>query len=63
MRVLLVSANREQLPQPVAPLGLLWVAAVLEGAHEVRLLDLCFEEDPLAAVDLALVEFNPKWWA
>jgi radical SAM superfamily enzyme YgiQ (UPF0313 family) len=60
MRVLLVSANREQLPQPVAPLGLLWVAAALEGAHEVRLLDLCFEEDPLAAVDQILAEFDPE---
>lgn len=60
MRVLLISANREQLPQPVAPLGLLWIAAALEGAHEVRLLDLCFEEDPLLAVDRALADFAPE---
>ncbi|MCS6899982.1 MAG: cobalamin-dependent protein [Myxococcales bacterium] len=60
MRVLLISANREQLPQPVVPLGLLWVAAALEGAHEVHLLDLCFEEDPLAVVDRTLREFSPE---
>ena len=59
MRVLLISANREQLPQPVVPLGLLWVAAALEDAHQVQLLDLCFEEDPRAAVRRAVAAFSP----
>jgi sugar phosphate isomerase/epimerase len=59
MRVLLVSANREQLPSPVVPLGLLSVAGGLAGAHEVRLTDLCFEPDPLAAVARAVEDFRP----
>ncbi len=46
MRILLISANRERSPYPVAPLGLAYIASVLkEDGHEVELLDLCFEED------------------
>jgi len=54
MRVLLVSANREKLPSPVVPLGPLAVAAALRDSHEVSLCDLCFEEDPHAAVVRAI---------
>lgn len=45
MRVLLVSANRMRHPYPVHPIGLDYVAAALEPAHEVRILDLCPLED------------------
>ncbi len=45
MRVLLVSANRMRHPYPVHPIGLDYVAAALEPAHEVRVLDLCPLED------------------
>ena len=50
MRVLLVSANREMLPQPVVPIGVLSVASALRGEHEVRVADLCFEDEPAAAL-------------
>jgi tRNA A37 methylthiotransferase MiaB len=50
MRVLLVSANREQFPSPVVPIGLLYVAAAARSEHEVRVLDLCFEDDWRAAL-------------
>jgi hypothetical protein len=60
MRVLLVSANREKLPSPVVPIGPLAVAAALRDAHDVRVLDLCFEEDPQAAVESALGAFDPE---
>lgn len=56
MRVLLVSANREPFPSPVMPIGLLSVAAALREEHEVRVVDLCFEADPHAALRAALVE-------
>jgi len=50
MRILLISANRERSPYPVAPLGLSYIAAVLkEDGHDVELLDLCFEEDGAGA--------------
>jgi len=46
VRILLVSANRERLPSPVVPPGLLYVAGAVRDAHDVTLLDLCFEDDP-----------------
>lgn len=60
MRVLLVSANREKLPSPVVPIGPLAVAAALRDAHDVRLLDLCFEENPRAAVERAISAIDPE---
>src|SRR6266511_628799 len=60
MRVLLVSANREMLPSPVVPIGPFAVAAALRDAHEVEVLDLCFEQDPAAAVQCAVRDFDPE---
>lgn len=60
MRVLLVSANRELLPSPVVPLGLLAVAGALRDAHEVRVVDLCFEADPHEALRAAIAAFAPE---
>ena len=60
MRVLLVSANREQYPSPVVPLGILTIAGALRDAHEVRVLDLCFEQDPIAAARDAAAAFHPE---
>jgi radical SAM superfamily enzyme YgiQ (UPF0313 family) len=48
VRVLLVSANRMRQPYPVHPIGLDYVAAALEPAHEVHVLDLC----PLEAAEV-----------
>ena len=42
-KVLLVSANQEKVPYPVAPLGLLYIAHALNEANfNVSMLDLCF---------------------
>jgi radical SAM superfamily enzyme YgiQ (UPF0313 family) len=60
MRVLLVSANREQYPSPVVPLGVLAVAGALRDAHEVRIVDLCFEQDPPRALREAAAAFAPE---
>lgn len=54
MRVLIVSANQEHRPDPVVPLGALYVAGAARAAgHEVSLHDCCFDgpgfADPLAA--------------
>jgi radical SAM superfamily enzyme YgiQ (UPF0313 family) len=55
MRVLLVSTNREMLPDPVFPLGLAYVAGALEAAgHEVEVVDLCFVRGAEAEVEGAL---------
>ena len=60
MRVLLVSANRELLPSPVVPLGVLSVAAAARAQHDVRVLDLCFEADPHAALRAAIAAHDPQ---
>lgn len=60
MRILLVSANREQLPSPVVPLGILYVASAVRDAHEVEVVDLCFAEDPLQTVREAIARVRPE---
>lgn len=60
MRVLLVSANRERLPSPVVPLGVLSVAGALRPEHEVHVVDLCFESDPDRALRDAIAAFAPE---
>jgi radical SAM superfamily enzyme YgiQ (UPF0313 family) len=59
MRVLVVSANREVMPQAVVPLGAISVAAAVRDAHDVDVLDLCFEQDPLGAVRRAIADAQP----
>lgn len=60
MRVLLVNANTDQLPDPVFPLGASFVAAAAEAAgHEVVSLDLCFEDDPPMALKAAIARVDP----
>jgi radical SAM superfamily enzyme YgiQ (UPF0313 family) len=60
VRVLLISANRELLPSPVVPLGILSVAGAIREEHEVRVVDLCFEEEPIAAAVAAIADFDPE---
>ncbi|MEJ2368577.1 MAG: radical SAM protein [Acidobacteriota bacterium] len=61
MRVLLVSANREDISMVALPLGLAYVAEAAKAAgHDVRLIDLARFEDPLDALKVRLKEFDPK---
>ncbi len=49
MKVALINTNRMQ--PPVAPIALDYVAEALHSAgHAIELLDLCWEEDPDAAI-------------
>lgn len=59
-RVLLVSANQERSPDPVAPLGVCYVATATAAAgHDVAVLDLCFEPDVARAVAKAVARERP----
>ena len=61
MRVLLVSPNREHLPDPVFPLGLSYIAAaVRQHGHQVRIIDLCFSEDMESNIHKTISDFQPE---
>lgn len=60
LRVLLISANTEQLPDPVFPIGAAYMAAVAERhGHAVQTLDLCFLDAPRPALVRVLREQQP----
>jgi radical SAM superfamily enzyme YgiQ (UPF0313 family) len=60
MKVLLLSVNRERDPYPVFPIGLACLAGPLALAgHSLAVLDLCFEDDPQAALESALSVQQP----
>jgi hypothetical protein len=57
MKTALINTNRMQ--PPVGPIGLDYVSEALHGAgHSVELLDLCWEEDPHAAIARFLNKSN-----
>lgn len=61
MRVLLVSANREHLPDPIFPLGLAYIAAAVKNAgHEIDVADLCFGHNPVADLRHQVARFQPQ---
>lgn len=61
MRVLLVSANTEMIPDPVYPIGPAYVgAAVRSAGHEVEAIDLCFSADRRALVRESIEGFAPE---
>lgn len=60
MKVLLVSANTEKLPDPVYPIGAAYVAdAARRAGHEVTAVDLCFAADVEAALAPVIAAERP----
>ncbi len=60
MRLLLISANRERIPDPIFPLGTAYVAAAARRAgHEVTVVDLCFERHPLRRLAREVARVRP----
>jgi radical SAM superfamily enzyme YgiQ (UPF0313 family) len=60
VRILLLSPNTEKLPDPVAPLGLAYLASALQAkGYEVQCLDLCFVENWEEATAKAILAFSP----
>jgi radical SAM superfamily enzyme YgiQ (UPF0313 family) len=61
MRILLISANTEQINMPVLPLGLAYIAAAVDAqGHTVKMLNLMMQTDTQKALHGAIVEFNPE---
>jgi len=61
MRVLLISANREEINMRTWPLGTACVAAsTRQAGHEVLLVDLMQADEPASAVKRAVAEFRPE---
>lgn len=61
LRVLLISANTEKLPDPVFPIGAAYMAAVAaQHGHNVDTLDLCFLEGLQPALDEKIHACDPQ---
>jgi radical SAM superfamily enzyme YgiQ (UPF0313 family) len=61
VRVLMISANTEQITMPVLPVGMARVAAAVEQAgHEIRILNLMRPEHAPGGLQEALEEFAPE---
>ncbi len=59
MRIAFVSANRESMPDPVVPLGLLCVMEATPQEHQRLLIDLFWQRDPTAYLGDELQRFAP----
>ena len=61
MRVLLISANTEQISIPVFPLGLAFVATAIQNAgHDVKLINLMDENDRRVLLEEGIKDFDPE---
>lgn len=61
MRVLLISPNRERLPDPVFPIGLAYIASALhESCHDLHVVDLCFVDDIEVTLKSSIQGFSPE---
>jgi len=61
MRVLLISANAEQVNMPTIPLGPMLVAASTRSlGHEVQFLDLMFKENAEVVLQNRIKDLNPE---
>ena len=59
MRIAFISGNREQLPDPVVPIGVLYVMAAVAAHHQCELVDLCFESAPYDHARTRLADYRP----
>lgn len=60
LRVLLISANTEKIPDPVFPIGAAYVAAAAERhGHSVDTLDLCFLDTGRSALEAQMRASSP----
>jgi radical SAM superfamily enzyme YgiQ (UPF0313 family) len=61
MRILLISANTEQINMPVLPLGMACVAAAAQKAgHDVKTINMMFRQDARTLIEQAIIESSPE---
>ncbi len=61
MRVLLISANTEQINIPVFPLGLAFIArATQDAGHDVKLINLMDDDDGNMLLEEGIKDFDPE---
>ncbi|MGQ9572124.1 MAG: B12-binding domain-containing radical SAM protein [Dehalococcoidia bacterium] len=61
MKISIISVNRERIPDPLLPIGPALVAATLRAeGHDVRILDLCHQSEPAAAILSHLTAWQPE---
>lgn len=63
MKIAYISANREKLPEPVVPLGLLYVIQSTPEKHDKKLLDMCFSRAPMKHLEDFLDDYQPDFIA
>ncbi len=60
MKVLIISGNREQMPDPVFPLGASYIMQTLKNAGiESDIYDACFKDDPIGSMIAKIEEYSP----
>lgn len=60
MRILYISINKEKSLRPALPIGMIVVATeTVRHNHEVKCVDLCFEEDNFEAIKRAIDNYTP----
>ncbi|MCX6112249.1 MAG: radical SAM protein [Proteobacteria bacterium] len=60
MKIAFISLNREKLPDPVIPVGILYIIANTPEHHQKELWDLCFEDKPKDFLRSKIGSFNPE---
>ncbi|MFF2910179.1 B12-binding domain-containing radical SAM protein [Paenibacillus sp. NPDC057934] len=61
MRVLFIAVNKEKSLRPALPIGMVTVATAAEAAgHDVKCIDLCFEEDDYEALSQGTEGFEAE---
>ena len=59
MKIAFISLNKEKLPDPVIPLGILYVVANTPEHHQKEFWDLCFEDRPKEFLQNKMEAFKP----
>jgi len=61
MRIQFIYTNRNKFPFPIAPIGILTLAAIVENqGHTVKVTDLMFSQNPKMDIERDIIHFKPQ---